>query len=81
MFESERFKLFFDRTGKTDSEIVSELTKDMLGRLPSSVECDDQSSESEHDDQLNLATLLTNQVWKNLLSKSEKQTEEGLDLL
>ena len=65
------------RTGKTDSEIVAELTKDMLQRIPSAVERDDHSDESEQDDCITLATLLTNQVWQNLLMKSEKQNEEG----
>ena len=67
------------RTGKTDAEIVSELTKDMLHRLPSSVECDEQEGELERDDQLTLAKLLTNQVWKNLLNKADKETR-GINL-
>ena len=47
----------------------------MLQRLPSSVERDEQGNESERDDLLTLAKLLTNQVWQNLLNKADKQDQ------
>ncbi|XP_076809994.1 dynein axonemal heavy chain 6-like [Clavelina lepadiformis] len=63
-------------SGKTDSEVVMEITRDILRRLPPSVEHDDSLNETEREDQLTLARLMTSQVWKNLLSKAKAQDSD-----
>uniref|UniRef100_H2YVQ6 AAA+ ATPase domain-containing protein n=1 Tax=Ciona savignyi TaxID=51511 RepID=H2YVQ6_CIOSA len=52
-------------SGQTDTQVVMEITRDMLQRLPNTVEHDGLLNEAELDSELTLAKILTSNVWSN----------------
>ena len=56
--------------GIDDSELASNFLQDMLRSIPPLVEYDETLTQSELEEQLTLAKLLTSSVWLNLLNKS-----------